>query len=159
MFSISQALILNFLLLSAFLGTYSPPLEVISFETFEQMTKKPSEKIRIYNFWATWCAPCVKEMPAFEKVSSEDDSVELLFISLDDGRRPERVAAFIERRSIKSPVFLLNDIDFNSWKNKVSEKWSGAIPATLFITPDGERIFHEGDLDESELRKLISQLK
>jgi hypothetical protein len=98
-------------------------------------------------------------MPAFEKVSSEDDNVELLFISLDDGRRPERVTAFIERRGVKSPVFLLNDVDFNSWINKVSEKWSGAIPATLFITTDGERIFHEGDLDESELRKLISQLK
>jgi thiol-disulfide isomerase/thioredoxin len=159
MLLISRALILLSFLLSGIFGTYSPPLEVISFETFEQMTQKPSEKIRIYNFWATWCAPCVKEMPAFEKVSSEDTSVELLFISLDDGRRPERVTAFIEKRGVKSPVFLLNDVDFNSWINKVSEKWSGAIPATLFIKPNGDRIFHEGDLDEIELRELISQLK
>lgn len=147
------------LLFSGAAVTSSPPLEIISFEAFEQMTQKPSEKIRIYNFWATWCAPCVKEMPAFEKVSLEDSGVELLFISLDDGRRPERVTAFIERRAVKAPVFLLNDVDFNSWINKVSEKWSGAIPATLFVKPNGERVFHEGELDEKELKQLISQLK
>jgi hypothetical protein len=97
-------------------------------------------------------------MPAFEKVSSEDSRVELLFISLDDGRRPERVSTFIEKRGVQSPVYLLNDVDFNSWINKVSQKWSGAIPATLFVKPNGERLFHEGELDESELRELISQL-
>lgn len=147
------------LLFSGEAATSSPPLEIISFETFEQMIQKPSKKIRIYNFWATWCAPCVKEMPAFEKVNVEDSGVELLFISLDDGRRPERVKAFIERRAVKAPVFLLNDVDFNSWINKVSEKWSGAIPATLFVKPNGERVFHEGELDENELKQLISQLK
>lgn len=159
MLLISRAIILISFLFSGIFGTYSPPLEVISFETFEQMTQKKSDKIRIYNFWATWCAPCVKEMPAFERVRSADPEVELLFISLDDGRRPERVTAFIEKRGVKSPVFLLDDVDFNSWINKVSEKWSGAIPATLFVKPNGERIFHEGDLDENELKEIISQLK
>jgi thiol-disulfide isomerase/thioredoxin len=158
MLLVSRALILLSFVISGMLNSNTPPLEIISFETFEQMTKKPSDKIRIYNFWATWCAPCVKEMPAFEKVSSEDSRVELLFISLDDGRRPERVSTFIEKRGVQSPVYLLNDVDFNSWINKVSQKWSGAIPATLFVKPNGERLFHEGELDESELRELISQL-
>lgn len=159
MLLISRPLILLSFLFTGIFDTYSPPLEVISFEAFEKMTQKPSDKIRIYNFWATWCAPCVKEMPAFEKVNSEDSDIALFFISMDDGRRPERVSNFIEKRDVKSPVFLLDDLDLNSWKNKVSEKWSGAIPATLFVKPNGERIFHEGDLDESELRELISQLK
>ncbi len=159
MLLISRPLILLSFLFTGIFDTYSPPLEVISFEAFEKMTQKPSGKIRIYNFWATWCAPCVKEMPAFEKVNSENSDTALFFISMDDGRRPERVSNFIEKRGVKSPVFLLDDLDFNSWKNKVSEKWSGAIPATLFVKPNGERIFHEGDLDESELRELISQLK
>jgi thiol-disulfide isomerase/thioredoxin len=158
MLLVSRALILLSFVISGMVNSNTPPLEIISFETFEQMTKKPSDKIRIYNFWATWCAPCVKEMPAFEKVSSEDSRVELLFISLDDGRRPERVSTFIEKRGVQSPVYLLNDVDFNSWINKVSQKWSGAIPATLFVKPNGERLFHEGELDESELRELISQL-
>lgn len=137
----------------------STSFAVISFQEFEKMTQKPSDKLRVYNFWATWCAPCVKEMPAFEKVNADDKQVELIFISMDDGRRPERVTSFMEKRGVKSPVYLLDDVDFNSWIDKVSEKWSGAIPATLFIKANGERHFHEGELDEHDLKKLINQLK
>ncbi|MEX2512612.1 MAG: TlpA disulfide reductase family protein [Cyclobacteriaceae bacterium] len=132
---------------------------VISFNEFEEITDKPSEKLRIYNFWATWCAPCIKEMPDFEKINKELSEVELVFISMDDGRRPERVTSFMEKKGITSPVMLLDDIDFNSWIEKVNENWSGAIPATLFINPEGERHFHEGQLSEQELRELINQLK
>jgi thiol-disulfide isomerase/thioredoxin len=140
-------------------GVIVPPIKVISFAEFEQLVEKPSDKIRVYNFWATWCAPCVKEMPVFEKVSAEDSEVLLIFISMDDGRRPERVSAFMERKGIKSEVYLLDDVDYNSWITKVSEKWSGAIPATLFVTPDGKRLFHEGEMDEQELKAIISRLR
>lgn len=158
MLLISRAFMLIMLLISGSKSAHQPAaIEVISFETFEQMTQKPSDKIRVYNFWATWCAPCIKEMPAFEKVSAEDPNVELLFISLDDGRRLERVVSFIEKKGVKSPVFLLDNVDFNSWITKVSEKWSGAIPATLFVYPNGGRVFHEGELDEKELREIVSR--
>ncbi len=134
-------------------------IKSISFNEFESMANKPSDKIRIYNFWATWCGPCVKEMPYFEKVNAENPDIELIFISLDDGRKPERVESFIERRNIKAPVFLLDDVDYNKWIDKVSPDWSGAIPATLFIRPDGRRTFHEGELEQEELELLIVKLK
>lgn len=139
--------------------TSADSVRIISFEEFETMANKSSDKLIIYNFWATWCAPCVKEMPAFEKVNAEHAEIELVFISLDDGRRPDRVNSFIERRGIKAPVFLLNDVDFNSWINKVNKDWSGAIPATLFVQSDGRRVFHEGELDEDALKNLITKLK
>ncbi len=129
--------------------------KIITFEKFESILNEDSEKLRIYNFWATWCAPCVKEMPYFEKASQENKALELVFISMDDGRNPERVTDFMEKRNIKSPVFLLDDVDYNKWIDKVNPEWSGAIPATIFIKPDGERHFHEGELEESELKKLI----
>jgi thiol-disulfide isomerase/thioredoxin len=134
-------------------------LRIITFNEFEQMIQDPSDKIRIYNFWATWCAPCIKEMPYFEKVHAENPDVELVFISLDDGRKPERVVNFIGRKDIKAPVFLLDDVDYNSWIDKVSSHWSGAIPATLFIQPDGKRTFHEGELHLEELKSIIQKLK
>jgi thiol-disulfide isomerase/thioredoxin len=150
-------------LILIFLSSYSvleaPAMKIISFEEFEAMTNAKSDKIRIFNFWATWCAPCVKEMPDFEKVNAEDSSVELFFISMDDGRKPERVTNFIEKRGIEAPVYLLDDVDFNSWIDKVSDKWSGAIPATLFVTPEGNRYFHEGDMDQSALKSFLHQLK
>jgi len=133
--------------------------EIITFDDFEKMMAEPSSKIKVYNFWATWCAPCVKEMPYFENVQAEDPSIELIFISMDDGRKPERVTNFIERRGVKSPVYLLNDVDYNKWIDKVDPSWSGAIPATLFIKLNGSKYFHEGEVNENELKSIIQKLK
>ena len=144
-----------------FAGAYRPTAEVriISFSDFEAMMSAQSDQLRVYNFWATWCGPCVKEMPYFEKVANENSGVELVFISLDDGRKPERVDAFIQKRGIGSPVYLLDDVNYNEWIDKVATSWSGAIPATLFISSDGVRHFHEGEIEEHELNELITQLK
>jgi thiol-disulfide isomerase/thioredoxin len=133
--------------------------EIITFAQFEEIVNASSDKLRIYNFWATWCGPCIKEMPYFENLNASDPSIELFFVSLDDGRKPERVTSFIERKRIKAPVFLLDDVDYNKWIDKVDTSWSGAIPASLFIKSDGTRSFHEGEVTEMELKSLINQLK
>lgn len=134
-------------------------LKIISYPQFEEMVASPSEQIRVYNFWATWCAPCIKEMPHFEKVNREDKDIDLYFISLDDGRKTERVTNFIEKRNIQAPVYLLDDIDYNKWISKVHNDWSGAIPATLFIDANGNKHFHEGEMSEEELKSIINNLK
>lgn len=133
--------------------------KIISFEEFESLAAEESDKLRIFNFWATWCAPCIREMPYFEEANNDNADVELYFISMDDARRPERVTSFIEKRKIQSPVYLLDDVDFNSWIDKVNPDWTGAIPATLFVQADGTRHFHEGAMEEPELLALINQLK
>lgn len=137
----------------------SDGFKVIGFDEFESITKTTSEKILIFNFWATWCGPCVKEMPGFEKVNAQDPDLELMFISLDDGNKIQRVREFIQKKEIKAPVFLLDDRDDNKWIYRVSSDWSGAIPATLFISPDGKRFFHEGFLNEKQLKYLIKKIK
>lgn len=154
-----------FSLILSFIFWISPEFEnpksdfkIISFEEFEAMTLEPSSKLRVYNFWATWCAPCVKEMPYFDQAAANHPEIELVFISMDDGRNPERVTNFIQKRNVKAPVFLLNDVDFNSWIDKIDPKWSGAVPATFFIKPSGERYFHEGELEKQELNSIINNL-
>lgn len=161
--------VLIFSLLLIFNHTYSnkglnqasteSTFQIISYQEFEEMIKTPSEKIRVYNFWATWCGPCVKEMPYFENIQAEDSSIELIFISMDDGRKPERVTSFIEKKGIKAPVYLLDDVDYNKWIDKVDPTWSGAIPASLFIKSDGTKSFHEGEVTQKELELIINQLK
>lgn len=141
------------------LSNPEPTFKIISFPEFERIVNTPSNKIRVYNFWATWCGPCVKEMPYFENIQAEDSSIELVFISMDDGRKPERVTSFLEKKGIKAPVYLLNDVDYNKWIDKVDPSWSGAIPATLFIKADGTKSFHEGEVTEIELKSIINQLK
>jgi len=134
-------------------------LQVISYPEFEEMVATSSNQIRVYNFWATWCAPCIKEMPHFDKVNNEDKDIALYFISLDDGRKTERVTNFIDKRKIQAPVYLLDDIDYNKWISKVHADWSGAIPATLFVDAKGNKHFHEGEMSEEELISIINSLK
>jgi len=136
-----------------------PFFAIIDFPEFERMADEKTGKIRVFNFWATWCAPCVKEMPYFQRLKAEDEDIELIFISLDDGRRPERVTDFMKKRNITSPVYLLNDVDYNQWIDKVDPEWSGAIPATLFVKPNGVRSFFEGEMSYEELKTMINQLK
>jgi len=158
-FNIVKIALLSFgICLLAFEAT-AQQAKIISYPDFEQLVNTPSSQIRVYNFWATWCAPCIKEMPDFEKVNKEDQEVSLYFISLDDGRKPDRVNNFVTKRQIEAPVYLLDDIDYNAWISKVDESWSGAIPATLFVDQKGNKHFHEGEMNEAEIKKIIQQLK
>ena len=86
------------------------------------------------NFWATWCAPCVKELPYFEKVNKEfkNKNVEVILLSLDFPSQIEtKLIPYLKRNKIKSKVILLDDSKMNTWVPKVSEQWDGGIPATL----------------------------
>lgn len=118
----------------------------------------PSDKIKVINFWATWCAPCVKELPLFEKLNAErkDVKVTLVSMDLDLDPNPEKVYKFMTRKGIKSEVIILKEPDPNSWINKVEKEWSGALPATIIIHPKtGQRKFVEKELHEGDLEQLI----
>jgi len=118
---------------------------------------KDDDKTYVVNFWATWCAPCVKELPYFERVNQEykDKNVEVLLVSLDFPKKKEsKLIPFIEKRNILSEVVLLDDVNEQFWIADISEKWSGAIPATLIYNKD-KREFYEKSFTEEELQKEI----
>ena len=132
--------------------------KVIKWGALEAIIHKKSDKLQVINFWATWCAPCIKELPHFEKLNREaSDKLEVTLISLDFADELEkRVIPFIKKRKLESTVLLLDEIDYDSWIDKVEPSWSGAIPATLVINPsNGKRGFVEKELNEAELNSLI----
>jgi thiol-disulfide isomerase/thioredoxin len=138
-------------------NTYSQDVQIIKFNDLEKIISSKQHKVQIVNFWATWCAPCVAELPLFEKVPDEEANVVL--INLDFADKIDRVQNFILRKSITKPVLLLDEIDYNSWIDKVDKSWSGAIPATLFInTKTGKRKFIGEELEEGEIQKILSEL-
>jgi thiol-disulfide isomerase/thioredoxin len=114
----------------------------------------------VINFWATWCKPCVKELPYFEKLNRkyEDKKVRVILISLDFKRNLDsHLISFIRKNNIQSEVVLLDEPDYNSWINDVSSEWSGAIPATVFIKgSSGIKNFHEKEFTYDE---LVTELK
>jgi thiol-disulfide isomerase/thioredoxin len=125
------------------------------------LLERKDGKTYVVNFWATWCAPCVKELPAFEKLQSayKNKNVEVILVSLDFPTQVEsHLLPFIEKKKLQSKVVLLDDPDQNAWIPKISSNWSGAIPATLIYNEKGrsfyEQSFHYEQL-ENEVIKFL----
>ena len=114
----------------------------------------------VVNFWATWCKPCIKELPAFEQLreAHKNDKLQVVLVSLDFPEKLETgVIPFIEKKGLTSKVVLLDDPDANSWIPKVSDTWSGAIPATVIVNKKGKKFF-ERSFTYDELEKEITSL-
>lgn len=133
---------------------------VYDFKNFETLLKLNDGKIRVINFWATWCKPCVAELPYFEMIDRRytNDKVEVILVSLDLPNKVEsKLIPFIKNQSITSKVVLLDDPDANTWIPKIDKDWSGAIPATIIYKGNNsrfyERSFTYNDL-EKELRRF-----
>jgi thiol-disulfide isomerase/thioredoxin len=155
-----------FIILSAtFLSGVCPgqQAQIIKLIDLEKIMESRAEKIQIINFWATWCGPCVKELPLFEKLAAErrpDVVVTLVSLDLDLDPNPEKVYRFITRKNIQSQVLLLDAPDPNSWINRVDKAWSGALPATLIINQTtGKRKFIGKELREGDLEKLLAEIR
>jgi len=132
---------------------------VLNFEQLAPRLEAQDETTWIVNFWATWCAPCVKEMPYFEMIGERyaGNNVKVLLVSLDmDSQLNSRVVPFIEQHNIRSEVILLNDTRANRWIPKVDESWSGAIPATLIFNQN-HRSFYEKPFDFDELEAAVKK--
>ncbi len=135
-------------------------IPIYDFEELSLWLNKNNDTTYVVNFWATWCKPCIKELPAFEKLNSDyaPQKVKVLLVSLDFPDKLEgQVIPFIEKQNIKSDVVLLDDADANSWIPKVSPEWSGAIPATL-IYKKGDRKFYERTFTFAELETELKTI-
>lgn len=155
--TISTIALLAFIYLSA----VAQPAQQIKLNELQRIINTPSEKVQVINFWATWCAPCVKEVPYFEKVNQENKSVEVTLISMDYDLdpNPEKVYRFISRKNLQSKVLILAEQNPNHWINKIDKSWSGALPATLIInSANGKRKFIQKELHEGELEKMIEEV-
>ena len=134
-------------------------LEVYDFEGLKPFLNKEDDKIHVINFWATWCAPCVKELPYFEKLKSEysNNNVDFTLVSLDFPHMYDsKLKPFILKEQLKSKVIALDDVDSNTWIPKVDESWSGSLPATM-IYKNGERKFFEKSFTYEELEHELKQ--
>lgn len=135
-------------------------VEVIKFDQLQNIIESKSDKIQVINFWATWCAPCVKELPLFEKLNAEKSDVKVTLINLDFADKEKKVESFLVKKKMKTEVLLLDEIDYNTWIDKVDQRWGGAIPATLVInSKNGKRKFIERELQDGELQKLLAEVE
>lgn len=137
--------------------------QTVSLEQLLKAMQKEDDKILVFNFWATWCGPCVKELPFFEKLNSEQSDrvvVTLVSMDLDLDPNPDKVYRFVDRKKLKSTVLLLDESNPDSWINRVDKEWTGALPATIIINPKtGQRKFIGKALHEGDLERLLSEME
>jgi thiol-disulfide isomerase/thioredoxin len=132
-------------------------IPTLDYKQLKPWLHKEDDKIYVVNFWATWCAPCVKELPYFEKVNQEykDKNVEVILVSLDfPKKKKSKLLPFIQKKNLQSKVLHLDDIDEQFWIADIDEGWSGALPATL-IYKKGQRKFFEQSFTQEELENEI----
>jgi thiol-disulfide isomerase/thioredoxin len=122
----------------------------------------PAAKIRVLNLWATWCAPCVAEMPDFRAIDAAfGREVALVGVSMDDmltDAESAKVAAFLDKQKIGypnvyykgSPDALVKALNFD-----------GALPATIVYDGKGKELWRvSGQIDRDEtIARLREQLR
>jgi thiol-disulfide isomerase/thioredoxin len=121
-----------------------------------------TEKPTIFNFWATFCKPCVAEIPYFQQLVKkyEKEGVELVLISLDLSEAyPKQISSFATKYKFTSPIKFLAETNADLFCPAVDESWSGAIPASLFVNnKTGYRKFFEEQLSKEKLEKEIKAM-
>ncbi|WP_338358261.1 TlpA disulfide reductase family protein [Yeosuana marina] len=143
------------------INTDSIQLDVYDFNGFKKFLNKKDGKVHVINFWATWCAPCVKELPYFEKLNKtyKDKQVDVVLVSLDFPHLYEtKLKPFIVENKLTSKVIALDDVDMNSWIPQINKHWSGSIPATIIYKNDRSEFFEQSftyETLENEVNKFL----
>ncbi len=131
---------------------------VIGFDQLEPRLHSRNDTLYVVNFWATWCKPCVEELPYLEKLGRQytDRPVRVLLVSLDfKSQLTTRLLPFLKKKGIRSEVVLLHDTDADAWIPKVSDAWDGAIPVTLFYRGDRREVHLEAFPDYASLTSIV----
>lgn len=130
------------------------------YQNLALLLQPEDETIYVVNYWATWCAPCIKELPYFEQIHEnyKDKNVKVILVSLDFPKKVQsNLLSFMKRKHLKSTVVHLDDPDANSWIEKVASEWSGAIPATVIYNKN-QKNFYEQSFTYEELENALQLL-
>ncbi len=129
------------------------------FDGLESIFNQKTDTTYVINFWATWCKPCVEELPYFVELHKayQSKKFKLIFVSLDFPKQiQKKLIPFLQKNKLPGDMMVLDDSDANTWIPKVSEEWSGAIPATV-VYNQKKRVFHEQSFENySELNEIVA---
>ncbi len=134
-------------------------LEEIDVQGVKDLLKNTeSGKVRLINFWATWCGPCIAEFPDLVIIDRmyRGRSFEFITVNLDKQARKGDALSFLKKQEASNKNYIFNDDDVYKLIDAVDADWQGNIPFTLLIEPGGKIIMKKEDMiDPLDMKKVI----
>jgi thiol-disulfide isomerase/thioredoxin len=123
-------------------------------ETGESVNSQAwKNKILVINFWASWCPPCVEEMPMLSAFNQklDNNTVQMIGIGIDS---PSNLRQFLQNTTVSYPI-LLGGLEGSNWMKRLGNS-QGALPYTVILNPDGKILLTKlGKITEKELESVL----
>jgi thiol-disulfide isomerase/thioredoxin len=135
-------------------------VKLLAFSELEKIIVSEKKRVLVINFWATWCGPCIKELPDILSFAKENKGVtRLILVSFDFPNEIQKVKDFVKKRKLDVEVILIKDTDQNAFINIVSKNWEGTIPATWLINNKNQKKqFIEKPVNTVELTSILQEI-
>ncbi len=133
-------------------------LETIDEAGVKDLIKNNSDKLRLINVWATWCGPCVNELPSFVNINRmyRRRDFEFITISADNPEKKDKVLARLKKLMLSNTNYLFNSDDKYKLIEAVDPNWAGALPYTILVEPGGKIVYaKQGSIDPMEMKTMI----
>lgn len=133
-------------------------VEMADAEALKELRKNPSGKLRLVNFWATWCGPCITEMPELVTINRmyRHRAFEMVFVAANFPDEKRDVLSFLTQQQASNRNLLFAGTDKYALMAAFDPAWNSAIPYTVLISPTGEVLYKEqGPVNPLELKRAI----
>jgi peroxiredoxin len=133
-------------------------LEALDEAGLARLIKNDTKKYLLVNLWATWCGPCVTELPEFVTMNRmyRRRPFQLVTISLDDPRKKDAALKLLRDKHVAATNYLSTVKDRDRFADLLDKEWPGPLPYTLLIAPGGKVIYRKtGPIDPLEVRRAV----
>jgi thiol-disulfide isomerase/thioredoxin len=140
------------------LATEPVTVELADAQDLSKLRQNGSGKLRLVNFWATWCGPCITEFPDLVKInrSFRHRAFELVTVAANFPDEKTAVLAFLQKNQASNQNLLFADTDKYKSMAAFDPEWNGALPYTLLLGPKGEVLYQmQGPIDPLEVKRII----
>lgn len=134
-------------------------LEIADTQTIKALVKNDGTKLRLINVWATWCGPCLRELPELVTMNRmyRNSDFEVITISADDLDKKDKVLADLQERKVACRNYLFSQQDKDALGAALDPDWPGGFPFTILVAPGGKIIQRQmGEIDAMKLKKAIA---
>jgi peroxiredoxin len=133
-------------------------LETATADDLKKLRTNPTGKMLLVNFWATWCGPCVDELPAMLETSYwfRPRGFEMVTVSANDPQEKGAVLKKLQELHAASRNLIFESDDVYAMMAAFDKDWQGGVPFSMVINPDGRVVYQQqGETDIIELRRAV----